>query len=75
MLVYARACVSVSMRYRSGENNYMQGYIIYTYAFVFATAIKIILCDFCFKSYVVLVKSIDKCCNLDQRKISLIPLM
>ena len=52
MLVYARACVPVSMRYRSGENNYMQGYIIYTYVFVFATANKIILCDFCFKSYV-----------------------
>ena len=38
MLEYARACVSMSVRYRSGENNYMPGYIIYTDVFVVATA-------------------------------------
>ena len=27
VLVYARACVSVYVRYRSGENNYVLGYI------------------------------------------------
>ena len=32
VLVYAHACVSARVRYRSGENNYVHGYI-YKYGF------------------------------------------
>ena len=34
VIVYAHACVSARVRYRSGENNYVHGYI-YKYFFIY----------------------------------------
>ena len=73
VLVYAHACVSACVRYRSGENNYVHGYIYKFFCFVFVlfcffatedkcmAYIQIKILNF-WKSLVVLVLYLSLCC-------------